>query len=67
MRHQKVAEKIQFAFATVIYSTERDRQKTQSEISSPKRKQAKTFQFLNEMVVSIFDWTNFGHENYEIS
>ena len=67
MRREKVAEKMKFAFATVKYNTKRDREKSQSEISGPKRKQAKTLQFLNEMVVSNFHWTNFGHENYEIS
>ena len=67
MRNEKVAEKMKFAFTTVIYNTKRDSEKSRFRISGPKRKHVKTLQFLNEIVVSLFDSTNFRHENYQIS
>ena len=67
MRNEKVCEKMKFAFITVKYNTKRDVEKSRFQIWGPKRKHAKTLQFLNEMVVSLFDSTNFRRENYQIS
>ena len=67
MRGEKWAEKVKFAFAIVIYSTKRDAEKSALRSSGTKLKQAQTLQFLNEMVASMCDGTDFRHVNYQIS
>ena len=64
---EKVCEKMKFAFITVKYNSKRDVENFGFRSSGPKRKHVKTLQFLNEMVVSLFEKTNFRHENYQIS